>query len=186
MNTENTPTETYLRHVRDMREQSLRNDYYYIGFEDFVLQEGKPMIWAPKPKGVAYGQVKQCFMNAAHLADRHPERYVYCEGYATSILPMYHAWCWDLETERVVDVTWRESWTGETHGHEPEHRNYYGVKFTLKVHDQLLLLTERYGIIDAWESKWPLLREKMPDLWDTTQKGVETVDFWLARVATAK
>lgn len=106
--------------------------------EDFLLSWGAPMPFAPLPKGVARGRFKECFGDAHKLAMRKPDRYVYCEGYATSgILPVLHAWCFDLKRGVVVDRTW----------HDNRGQEYFGVPFNLDYVNTVLVRTEVYGIL---------------------------------------
>jgi hypothetical protein len=51
-------------------------------------------------------EIKQCFYNAQLLACRGGNQLIYYEGFATSIIPVHHAWC-VLDDQLVVDLTWR-------------------------------------------------------------------------------
>jgi hypothetical protein len=64
--------------------------------------------YAPRPRYVRQGQPRYCFYNSIALALRRPDRFVYCEGMATNIIPTRHGWCYDRETGLVVDVTWEQ------------------------------------------------------------------------------
>lgn len=42
--------------------------------------------------GLEAGTPKECFRNAYELLCRHPNDYIYVEGFASNIIPVYHAW----------------------------------------------------------------------------------------------
>jgi len=76
---------------------------------DLLLARGQFFEYAPRPSSVAKEADKACFGNALMLA-RLSEGLHYCEGFATSIIPVMHAWC-VTDDGVVVDPTWRENVT---------------------------------------------------------------------------
>ena len=77
------------------------------------------------------GPNKQCFLNSFHAAVENGWEYV--EGFATSMIPLGHAWC--LDGDQVVETTW------ETPGSE-----YRGIVFPLKFVSRTALDTGYWGI----------------------------------------
>lgn len=124
----------------------------------FILKNGRlwPNIVAPLPEGVEHGRMKECFRNAANLAlGFYRNEYIYCEGYAISIIPVMHAWCVDLQGN-VIDPTWNN---GTAVGSE-----YYGIAIKAMYLQERLVKQKHYGLIDAWVERWPMLTDK-PDDW---------------------
>lgn len=91
-----------------------------------LLKDGKFYSPQPLPKRYAYGEMKQCFANAARLALATPDL-TYCEGVALAIIPTHHAWCIDTKG-RVVDPTWRTR-ENDAHTHNPGEMAYLGIAF---------------------------------------------------------
>lgn len=115
---------------------------------DFVLRNGCAMTdILPVPKG-KMRKLKECFYNASMLAIFDP-RFAYCEGYATAVIPVPHAWCIAKHKGKwmVWDNTWRQPGT-----------EYYGVAITTEYLKQSLLSNKYYGVIDAYGHGWPMLR----------------------------
>jgi len=120
----------------------------YASLAEFVLKHGAEYEYAPKPKGIRWGTVKQCFKNAHQLALWHPEL-TYCEGYGYSLIPTPHAWC-VTEDGKVVDNTWRP------HDGAPL---YFGVAFPLEVVNRAITLSGHYGVLQDWKNDYPLLQQ---------------------------
>lgn len=106
----------------------------------YLLKHGR--VWSPKvtPQDVRRGKARRCYVNAFELALANPGRYFYVEGYATSAIPVPHAWCVDRQG-RVIDRTpyWEES------------TDYFGIKFTIKTLHAIQRITEGYGALAHWE-----------------------------------
>lgn len=119
--------------------------------DGFVLKYGRGFKWRRSLGAYDFlrGEIRQCYLNAANAAISHPEL-TYCEGYASSLIPVNHAWCLDPQG-RVLELTWEEP------GSE-----YYGIPFKTEFLRRQLLTQKYYGLIDAWQSNWPLLRGKYP------------------------
>jgi len=117
----------------------------FHSLEAFVLGVGSEHIFAPLPKSVRKGRFKECFADAHKLATRTPERYVYCEGYATSgIIPVLHGWCLDLKRNVVVDRTW----------HDNRGQGYFGVSLRLDFVNAVMIRTGVYGVLgNLWMLK---------------------------------
>lgn len=118
----------------------------------FVLKHGrayKPLPKLPMEFRVHRGIIKECFRNAsmAALQDR---CLTYVEGYASSIIPVAHAWCVTARGQ-AVELTWDKP------GDE-----YYGVPFQTEFLRKQLLENKYYGLIDNWHMNWPLLRGMYP------------------------
>jgi hypothetical protein len=124
--------------------------------DEFVLKHGRnwPINGHELPEDVEIGKLGQCFRNATLLAlGFHRNEYIYCEGYALNIIPMAHAWCVDGTTGRVIDPTWGQDTTTD----------YFGLAFNVMYLQEHLLEHRTYGLIDAWEARWPLLTAKIED-----------------------
>jgi hypothetical protein len=117
----------------------------YRGLADFVEQNGQAFEWGPLPPFVERGIIKQCFLNCMQLAQR-KSRFIYCEGYACSLIPVHHAWCYDLETGLIVDPTWPEPGSA-----------YFGIPFDTLFAASMTARRGSYGILDYYEARWPLL-----------------------------
>lgn len=131
------------------------NGWYTTGH--FVLKNGRQ--WNnghPLPDDVEPMKEKMCFKNAAQMAID-SNRFIYCEGYGLSIIPVMHAWCLDKDGN-VIDPTWA-SLPFE------KGREYFGIAINTKYLIAHLCETERWGsLIDAWETRWPMLHDD-PKLW---------------------
>jgi hypothetical protein len=137
--------EDYLKMEANFLKKSHRPPgFIYTPISEFVLKNGKFMgSRSIASNQCPKGEAKQCFYNAYHLASMFD--FIYCEGYAAGIIPVHHAWCID-EDGNILDNTWD---TGE---------EYFGVPFDLKYVNKTILKRKKYGVIDNWEMKWPLLR----------------------------
>jgi hypothetical protein len=97
-------------------------------------------------------------MNANRVGSRHPDRFLYMEGYACASpgfpIPFMHAWLFDLETNRFVDPTW-----GSEGGH------YLGVAFSPEFLQKFNATTGYYGVFgtDNWKQLHPFLTNGFPE-----------------------
>lgn len=133
----------YLQQQVDLIKRTCRVNETYVNCPDFVLQNGVEFIPSKLPKDVQRGQMKECFRNAFMLMVGRPDL-IYVEGYAAGVIPVYHAWCVD-QKGCVVDPTWGDD--GQV---------YLGVPFTKEFVVSQTMKSKKYGLIDAWDQKWPL------------------------------
>lgn len=122
----------------------------YGSLTDFILKNGRDFTLKPLPQTVRRGRMKECFKNAAErvLFGSHTEPLFYCEGYATGVIPVHHAWLCNARGE-AFECTWRKE-------HTPQF--YFGVPFQKEFLRSRILETESYhSLIDDWENRWPLL-----------------------------
>lgn len=117
--------------------------FRYSSPVSLLVQEGavfEPILW--EEAGITKKPNRACYRNAGTLALARPDRYVYVEGLAVASenlpIPLEHAWVWDLELERAVEVTW------ETCGAE-----YIGIAFQTEWFRAWTLLRERWGVLDS-------------------------------------
>ena len=141
----------YLQMQVDLIRRTCRATNDYVNCSDFILQNGHPFIPAPLPKDISRGIMKECFRNAFMLMAAHSEL-IYVEGYASGVIPVYHAWCVD-QKGKVVDPTWGDD--GQV---------YFGVPFSSGFVREQTLKSKKYGLIDAWDQHWPLFSMEK-DLW---------------------
>lgn len=117
---------------------------------EFILKHGREFRYSKLPKYISRGQMRECFKNAAEwvLLQDHPEPLFYCEGYASGIIPVHHAWICNARGE-VLERTWK-----------PKHQLtfYFGIPFKTKFLRERILETECWmSLIDDWQNGWPLL-----------------------------
>jgi len=95
-----------------------------------LLKDGRWYEPQMLPRKYAYGEMKQCFANAARLALREPTL-TYVEGFAHSgLIPVHHAWTVDLKG-RVIDPTWRTRPEDE-YAHKVHDMAYLGIEFEIE------------------------------------------------------
>lgn len=84
-----------------------------------------------------------CYANAQYLASRR-KGLRYAEGFATSVIPVEHAWCVDAEG-RVIDPTW-------DYEYQPD---YFGVIFEADHVRRIRQITgpKAYSLLFTWW-KW--------------------------------
>jgi hypothetical protein len=131
--------------------------YAYASVEDFVLQHGQAWKVAPRPKGIRQRKPKQCYDNAYKLVNsaqgqRMGLRYV--EGYATSVIPLQHAWAVTPDGT-VIDPTWTDT---DIDG-DPIAREYFGVELPPRLIDIAICIKGYYGVLEDWRNGYPLLQE---------------------------
>lgn len=122
------------------------------GMFDFFARHGREMF-APEHLPPEYrewkGPMKQCFHNAANAAF-HDRDLIYCEGYASSIIPILHAWCLDPDG-RVLELTW------STPG-----QDYFGIPFRRNFLIEQAIQNGKYGLVDRLENEFALVRGLYP------------------------
>ncbi len=119
-------------------------DFKYRSYEGLVLAEGRYWIEARVEN---HGPYKECYNNAFYAATKNNWQYV--EGYATSIIPVGHAWC--LDGDDIVETTW------DTPGDE-----YWGIVFPLDYVSEITLETGRWGILGSdYLNNFTLLKKGM-------------------------
>ena len=118
-------------------------------YEAVVLDRGQFWPGAPRPDGVPKMPPKLCFTNAFGLAQS--RGWSYAEGWATSVIPVHHAWCLN-DAGRVVDPTWEE----------PEQSAYMGLRLDLDYVRTILLRSETWGVFFKRESRDLLKCETEP------------------------
>lgn len=141
--------------------------FVYTSVEDWLLKHGRPMepvtewsaaeeIRLRRLRQQIRPQLKGCFANCQRaILHRLDPGLVYCEGYVSAVIPIYHAWL--LFDGKLWDPT-RELW-----GHDLP-VEYFGAAFPDEMVRTTLLTTERYGsLLDDWEQRWPLLRRPWED-----------------------
>jgi hypothetical protein len=137
--------ESLTKMMATMRKRELNT---YLCMEDFILKNGQG--FNGNRSKVKLGRSKECFKNAYLLADSRDD-VIYTEGFATIPklnLPVMHAWCVDKKG-CVFDPTWKDG------------AEYFGIKFDLKFVRKTILARKKYGVIDNWEERWPLLYGKV-------------------------
>ena len=120
----------------------------YTSEADFILKNGRSFEYAALPRGVRMGRPRECFRNAAALALRKPDMYMYVEGYAVNrwiaTHTVAHAWCIGSDNF-VIDPTWDEG------------AEYFGVPFRHDYLSRMLKARRDYGLIDNAEMDFPLV-----------------------------
>jgi hypothetical protein len=148
---------TWLRSMRDFKRATARasRDWPYPTIEDFLFAHARAFVYARLPAAIAPLTPRYCYHNAGVIVLDNPARYAYVEGIAMSGdfgLPVDHAWAVDRQTGVVVDPTWPERPA------ENAVRAYFGVPFRTDYLACILATTDRVGLIDHWEDRWPILR----------------------------
>jgi hypothetical protein len=141
----------YLEMVAKVRSQMPKPDgFKFNGIEEFVLSEGRAWTAQPRPESVPMMTPKYCFDNSYRLAARSRGRLRYVEGFATSVIPMHHAWTVD-SAGNVVDPTWE--YKAET--------AYFGVEFPLKS-VRAARGQDNTSVLSDWKHDFPVLRGVVP------------------------
>jgi hypothetical protein len=122
--------------------------WFYYGFYDFVLREGRFFSPLPRPGDTQREAAGESFVNA--IMNTAAKGVAYVEGYAVResfFSPVLHAWNSD-DDGFVVDTAW-----------QPLGIAYFGVVIPRAL--VLAARDERASIassIDNWRQHWPLLR----------------------------
>jgi hypothetical protein len=115
---------------------------------DYILKHGQS--WGPRvfPDHIQQGPEHQCFKTSALLAIKH-DNLRYVEGFATSVIPMPHAWLVDSDGN-VIDPTW-----DKTYGDD-----YFGVEIPTQTLLKVILKTDQYGVLsfENWDKILKILR----------------------------
>lgn len=144
----------YLGQMSQMMQRA-HNARDLISIESFLLDRGSYFPRWTEPN--EHMEMKQCYPNCAQYALRHD--LLYCEGIASSVIPVNHAWCYDPDTRLVHDPTW---WPLDHH-HDGKHDapTYYGVAIGAADLWDHIAATDHYSIFDSdWHSDFAVLRGK--------------------------
>jgi len=91
------------------------------------------------------GRIKRCYNNAAETVLDNPRRYAYVEGYASSVIPVPHAWVWDRHADAFFDPTWH----GPNAARNPDPSEYIGLVFRSPSFRRYVYRHTRAGLIMA-------------------------------------
>lgn len=130
------------------------------GMYSFMAAHGVEMFAParlPRKYRPLKGPMKMCFHNAATAALK-DRSLIYCEGYASSLIPVLHAWCLDPKG-RVLELTWG------TPG-----ADYFGIPFQRGFLLRQALRNQSYGLLDQMQDQFGLVRGKYPkeEWWEST------------------
>jgi hypothetical protein len=132
-----------------------RESWRYSSYAELVLDLGQEWNYAPLPSTVERGVKKECFRNALLLAIDNSDL-TYVEGWATSIIPLEHAWCVDYDGN-VVDPTWDDE----------VDRAYFGVAIPTTVALSIVTKAGYYGVFgNDFRNDFDLLKNGLPDIAD--------------------
>ena len=153
---ERTPLEELQEHLEMVvtvrSSMPLPDGFVFNGMEAFVLATGRAWTAKPRPANVRQMTPKYCFDNAYRLAARSRGRLRYVEGYATTYIPMHHAWTVDRDGN-VVDPTWEYDADSRLGADTP----YFGTEFPLES-VRAARAGGCYSVIDNWHQDFPVLR----------------------------
>lgn len=132
----------YLNTVNYMRQQSFQGKLpagaVYRGVEDFLLNNAR--FFKKRSFDVKPMRLKRCYNNALSLMLESRGKLFYCEGYASGIIPVMHAWCCDVNGV-VYDPTWQNDILRN------EEDQYFGCVFDSEFVTTLALLTGAGGVL---------------------------------------
>jgi hypothetical protein len=132
---------------------------------EFMLKYGRDYPVGPNTYAGPRGEMKQCFMNATHLAHENPEL-TYVEGYvATHGIPIDHAWCVGPDGF-VVDPTMAPDADGKL----DRVSDYFGVAFHTPYLRKATVANKVYGLL-GWGSQKTLV--------PLVEMGLEAGQLWL-------
>jgi hypothetical protein len=125
--------------------------FHYSSAEELLLSEGRMWRGRDLPAGIPRGLPRNCFLNCLELARLRPEL-TYVEGYATSVIPVHHAWLIDAAGE-VVEPTWPAD-----RRYPLSQSAYFGIPFPLElVEAQMHERRNFLSVLDNFEDGHPLL-----------------------------
>jgi len=121
----------------------------------FVATHGVPFTFEPLPAHVPLGVPRHCYSNAHWQCRSARSPWLYCEGYALPAMvgfPTSHAWIVNRRTGVAHDVTWKEPPAAAL-----------GLIFHPAYRRLAYKAAEAAGgdtiaLIDAWTTRWPLMR----------------------------
>lgn len=138
----------FVSQSRSMLNSTSNWDYHCI--EQLVLTHGQPHDSIIKrPAWIKRGQMKECYSNCLKEITRNPNKVIYCEGFATSVIPVQHAWL--LFDGKVIDPTWDDPCEGQN-------REYFGIAFKTHYVKRTALESGYYGVLDNFAQGHPLLK----------------------------
>lgn len=117
--------------------------------QEFAVRHGVlfPTVALGDTKLTRHCRPQACFYNARTLARRHPDRFLYCEGFACAVIVTEHAWLYDLKEQLAVEVTWDEIGVG-----------YVGVPFSAAFCRREPMDPQNFCLLNQWHRHHPLLR----------------------------
>lgn len=146
-----TTVSDYLKFIASSRRQfgRLPTEWQYSCLEEFVLLNGTSYTnKMSRPKWVPKGAIKECFSNCFNAIIRHPNKLVYCEGYATALIPVHHAWL--LYDGKIIDPTWDAQ--------KIDAVEYFGIAFNYEYVVQTAINTGYYSVLDNFAQHHPLIK----------------------------
>jgi hypothetical protein len=154
--TKSASIKSYLETVSEFRRNHLpHSDWKYSSLEEMVLDLGKSFR-VGEWEGDA-GEVKGCYLNSFRAVVDEPGLN-YCEGYATGIIPVHHAWVTD-DHHTAFDPTWCGG------GNPDIGDEYFGIEFNRRWALNFMASTGLAGIM-GYEIPRPehiaLLRDGLP------------------------
>lgn len=150
-------------------------EWKYTSVEALLLDLGREFVRVPPEEWPADldlrpGEMKACFMNASRDSLHRPGL-TYCEGYATSVIPMNHAWV-TTDGRNAIDTTWHTEarlnpdYPGlERGGYDSSGAAYFGIAFTDTFCMEWQRKTGYYGIFGSEITQHvpDLLKDGLPE-----------------------
>lgn len=140
----------YLNFVSQSRSAFINTSkLVYNCVEQLVLTHGRLYDTIIKrPAWIKRGRKKECYSNCLKELIYNPNKLIYCEGFATSVIPVQHAWL--LFEGQLIDPTWDDQI-------EQQNREYFGIAFNTDYVKHTALKTGYYGVLDNFAQGHPML-----------------------------